>query len=321
MNQSLTHELLLRDFTSFILKEDDCMSNKGLAYIYLTITVSAWGSLYVVSKFVLGHVPTFTILFLRYLVAGIALLLILRTREPEKIERQDYKYIVMIGFVGYFLSVAAQLLGTKLSNVSLASLINSMNPVFIILFAVPVLKEKITVSKLISVTAAVAGAYIIIGGVGNGGAMIGIIVSIFSVLTWSLMTVLVRRVTQKYDALVVTTYSILVALACTLPVLIYELLTTPHVQLFDPATISSILYMGLVCTALSHVLWNKSLSMIEAGSCSLFYPLQPMVAVSLGGLFSGEKMSITFLMGAVLIIGGVLFSVLAGRRRNYEKSL
>ncbi|NLK36177.1 MAG: DMT family transporter, partial [Gracilibacteraceae bacterium] len=69
-------------------------------------------------------------------------------------------------------------------------------------------------------------------------------------------------------------------------------------------------YMGLVCTGLAHVLWNKSLSMLEAGTCSLFYPIQPMVAVLLGWLFLGESINLSFVFGAVLIIGGVVFSLL-----------
>lgn len=140
------------------------MKKQNLAYLYLTITVSAWGSLYVASKFVLQQVPTFTLLFLRYLLAGIVLLLVLLQRKPQKIAREDYKYIFFIGFAGYFLSVGAQLLGTKMADASLASLINAMNPVSIILFASLILKEKFTVNKLVAVIAAIVGTYIIIGG-------------------------------------------------------------------------------------------------------------------------------------------------------------
>jgi len=74
--------------------------------------------------------------------------------------------------------------------------------------------------------------------------------------------------------------------------------------------------MGIVCTALGHVLWNKSLSMIEAGKCSLFYPLQPMVAALIGWTFLKEEINSTFIIGAVLIIFGVLFSVFARKQRS-----
>lgn len=227
------------------------MTNKKMAYLYLIITFCAWGSLYVVGKFALGKVPVVTVLFLRYLIAGVALFLVNGKSKIKKIERQDFKYIFLVGFVGYFLSVGAQLIGIKLSNASIASLVNAMNPVTIMFFAAIILKEKLTI----------------------------------------------------------TIFGMFIAAACTFPVSICELIVTPNVQ-FNGSVIISLLYMGIVCTALAYVFWNKSLSMIEAGTCSLFYPVQPMVSAMLGMLFLGEKINANFIFGAILIIGGVLFSII-----------
>lgn len=296
------------------------MPNKKMAYIYLLITFFAWGSLYVVSKFVLGKVPAFTVLFIRYFISGIVLLFILNKIKFPKIDRKDYKYIFFIGFVGYFISIGAQLLGTKLSNASLASLINSTNPIFIIIFAIIILKEKLTLQKVICVIAAITGTYIILGGGNSDGQIFGILLSVISVILWSLMTVIVRKITQKYNPLQITTYGIVVAAICSFPVSTYEIIVTPDVQLFNPTVIISLLYIALICTALSHLLWNKSLSMIEAGSCSLFYPLQPMISVLLGFLFLGEKITMSFAIGAVLIISGILFSVIGNKKQQVSNA-
>lgn len=294
------------------------MTNKKIAYLYLIITFCAWGSLYVVSKFVLGKVPTFTVSFLRYLISGCILLLVLRTKKLKKIEKQDYKYIFLIGFVGYFMSMTIQFMGTKLSNASLSSLVNSLNPITIMIFAAIILKEKLTLKKVFCIVLAIIGVYIIIGGVsGNGQVIWGILMSVTSVITWSFVSVMIRRVTQKYDVLQITTYGIVIAAICTLPCSGYELATTANVQ-FDWKVILALLYMGLVCTAIAHVLWNKSLSLIEAGTCSLFYPLQPMVSVLLGVIFLGESITMKFILGALLIIGGVVFS-LVGNKNNSEE--
>lgn len=293
--------------------------NKTLAYVFLTVTVSAWGSLYVVSKFVLNQVPAFTVLFIRYLISGTALLIFLQTRKnstSKKIDPRDYKYFIFVGVVGYFLGIGAQLLGTKLSNASLASLINSVNPIFIIIFAVIILKEKITINKIVAVIATLIGVYIIIGGQGKGGNLLGISLSIVSVILWSLMSVVVRKIAKKYDAITITTYGILIAAICTLPISVIELATTKNVGIFKPSVAISLLYMGLICTALAHMLWNKSLSIIEASSCALFYPLQPMISAILGCLFLGETITLSFIGGAVLILGGVLFSIIPADKVN-----
>ncbi len=285
------------------------MVNKKRVYLYLFITFFIWGSLYVVSKFVLGKIPLFTVSLLRYVIAGIVLMLILQKRDLPPIARQDYKDIFLIGFVGYFLAMGTQLLGTKLSDASMASLINSMNLIVIMLLAAVILKEKLTARKIFCIILSIAGVYIIVGGINGSGQLWGILLSIFSVIAWSLVAIIVRRITQKYDSLQITTYGILIAAVFNLPCAVYELTVTPNIQ-FDWTVVLALLYMGLVCTAFAHVYWNKCLSLIEAGTCSLFYPIQPLSAVLLGWLFLGESIDINFIIGAFLIISGVIFSII-----------
>ena len=55
------------------------------SYLYLMTTFMLWGSLYVVSQFVLGKIPTFTVAMFRYLIAFIALSFISLKSKKEKI--------------------------------------------------------------------------------------------------------------------------------------------------------------------------------------------------------------------------------------------
>lgn len=298
--------------------ESISVSNQSKAYLFLVITTSAWGSLYVVSKYIMAYVPPLTVLMFRYLIAGAVLFALLKTGKfnsagSVKIERGDYKYILLAGMLGYFGSIGAQLMGTKLTNAGLASLLNSTNPIFMLIFAIPILKEKITLTKVVSIVAALAGVYIILGGGDASGMLGGALLSIASVIAWSLTSVSLKRFMRKYNPLAVTTYAILVAFVCTLPFSAYELITTPGVDIFRPDVLLGLLYVGVVCTAMTNVLWNASLSMIEAGRCALFYPIQPLVATILGSIFLHEPVHLTFVLGAALIIGGVLFSVISER--------
>ena len=121
------------------------------SYVYLLTTFMLWGSLYVVSQFVLGKIPTFTVAMFRYLIAFIALSLISLKSEKEKIEKSDYKYFFIMGFIGYFISVDCQLLGTKIAGGSMASLINSLNPVIISVMAMIILNEKLEMNKIVGI--------------------------------------------------------------------------------------------------------------------------------------------------------------------------
>lgn len=289
--------------------------NNKIAYLYLLVTFSAWGSLYVVSKFVLGKIPTFTALFIRFAIAAIVLSIILKQRKIIKIRREDYKYIFIIGFFGYFISMGAQFIGTKLTNASFASLVNSMNPITITLFASIILKEKVTLKNVISITVVLFGVKILIGDINGHFYLTGVLFSIFSVILWSLVSVLIKKITKIYDSFQITVYGIIMGAVFNFPIAIYEIMTTPIIE-FDLVVIIALFYMGLVCTGLAHVLWNKSLSMIDAGVCSLFYPIQPLVATLLGIILLDEVISKNFVLGAILIVGAVLFNIIGGLKKK-----
>ncbi|MBZ5746555.1 EamA family transporter [Clostridium butyricum] len=65
---------------------------------------------------------------------------------------------------------------------------------------------------------------------------------------------------------------------------------------------------------------NKSLSLIQASSCSLFYPLQPMISALLGSLLLGEIINLRFICGALLIIFGIIYSVFSDSRQPLTKN-
>lgn len=130
---------------------------------------------------------------------------------------------------GYVLSIGLQQYGTKLAGASLASLINCMNPIAICFFAV-LLHERMTMKKVVCIVSAVAGAVCIVGGDAGGGHILGIALSLGSVLTWSALSVFMRSFSQKYDALTVTTCDIYVAAIGTLPLMLREIITHPEMD-------------------------------------------------------------------------------------------
>ena len=175
------------------------MNQKRLGYLYLVITFIIWGSIYVVAKYALAVIPPLTVLLGRYALSVLILYVILKKKGMKKIERADRKYFVIIGGVGYFVSIGFQLIGNNLLDASLASLINALNPVFIPLIAALVLKERVSLRRIAGIAVSVAGVYAILGVGGGELSLAGIAASICSVTFWSVSSVMVRKVAGKYD--------------------------------------------------------------------------------------------------------------------------
>ncbi|MGE4549247.1 MAG: DMT family transporter [Intestinibacillus sp.] len=291
------------------------MKRGGAAGYFCAFTaLFCWGATYVAGKYVMAAVPPMLVTGIRYAVAIAVLGLLLRGKPHRPIERTDRKWLLLIAFTGYFVSMNAQFLGTKLTNASVSSLINSINPVFIMVFAAFILKERLTLAKAASVAVSLAGVYCVVGGTGGAFRPLGIVFALTAMLTWALMSVLMRRMTQKYDPLRLTLYGLVLGLLMASPFVAGVAVTAPPIR-WSTGIVLGLLFLGLVGTVLGHICWNRALSMLEAGSCCLFYPVMPLTSVLGGVLFLHEPVGPGLILGAALIASGVIFGTLNDRKR------
>lgn len=287
------------------------MKNTYLGSIYLTLAASIWGGMYVVSKAVLMVIGPLELVWLRYVVALAALGLAgIVTKQSWYIEKKHVPVIILMGVIGYFISIWAQFAGTQLSSAQMGAVITSATPAFMVVFARLLLKEKVTLRKALSVVLATGGVLFIVG-IGDMGQSfkLGGMILIIAALTWALLSVLVKLVPEKYSPLVVTTYAIFIAAALMTPFAVTKLTAGTLQILLSPAIGGGVLYLGIVSTAGAFYFWNKGLQLVEAGRGGLYFFFQPLVGTLLGWLFLGETVGIMFWLGAALIVGGVLLVI------------
>src|SRR3954468_19332882 len=201
------------------------MKNTLLGSIYLILASSIWGGMYVVVKVVVSVIPPLELVWMRYVVAIVALLFIgFITRQKWRIEKRYFLIIIAIGIIGNTISIVAQETGTMLSTAQMGAIITSSTPAFMVIFARLILKERMTLRKGISVSIATIGVLFIVGiGDVNMSSTLGGIALLIAALTWALMSVLVRRLPSDYSQIVVTSYSILVALIVLTPFILPRL--------------------------------------------------------------------------------------------------
>ncbi len=295
------------------------MKQNLVGAICLSLAASMWGGMYVVSKYVLDYIPPLTLVWLRYVIAFVFLFVVLKSSELKKgnrtgMKKSDWFLIAWIGFIGYFLSIALQFIGTKLSDAHTGALITSATPAFIVVFARFVLREKLTARKLISVLLATCGVVIVIGWNSKLGTyLVGSILLVGAAITWALLSVYVKVASKRFSSLTITTYAVLFALVFTTPTMIWELQSN-DVDFQNIFIIVGILYLGIVSTAGAFFLWNKGLELMDAGIGSLFFFFQPLVGSFLGWLLLNEKLNLNFFIGGFFIITGVVIVTLKKKK-------
>ncbi|WP_369888235.1 DMT family transporter [Bacillus halotolerans] len=287
------------------------MKNTLLGSIYSALAVSIWGGMYVVVKVVVSVIPPLELVWMRYAVAILALLIIgLVKKLSWRIHKRDLLLIIAIGIIGNTISIVTQEVGTNLSSAQMGAIITSSTPAFMVIFARLLLKERLNVKKGISVALATIGVFMIVG---NGHIdmtnQMGGISLLIAALTWALMSVLLKRVPNHYSPIVVTTYSILVAMIILTPFVWMNVNEVHFSQLAHPTIWGGLLYLGIVSTACAFILWNRGIQMLNASSGGLFFFFQPLVGTLLGWLLLGERIGGTFWAGSTLILVGVLLVI------------
>lgn len=230
-----------------------------------------------------------------------------------KIDRADWKYFAGVGVMGYFLTIFLIQLGISLTGASMASLVNSVTPVGVTIFAALHLKEKITPTKVLCLVLALVGTFVITTGATGQGEMAGILVVLAAVVTWSVASVFMRQLTAKYPPILVTAYGMVISLIFHIPTGVAAAVQAGGTGL-SSANILVVLYLGLVGSGLAQYTWTASLAELPASTCSLFYPLQPMFSALLGMLLLNETFTPSFLVGLVLISADVILSTLETRK-------
>ncbi|MGR5914070.1 EamA family transporter [Bacillus pacificus] len=115
--------------------------------------------------------------------------------------------------MGYFISIACQFIGTKLSDAHTGSLVTSATPAFMVIFAAIILKEKLTARRLLSTIIATIGVIIVIGwDIEIGSYFIGTIILVGAAITWALLSIYVKIASARFSSLVITTYAIFFSL-------------------------------------------------------------------------------------------------------------
>ena len=281
--------------------------------IYGITAAGIWGSMYVVSDVVLAVIPPFTLLSLRILLGLLVLTPIAGLRGSSRPGWQTARSLLMVGMVGPGLSLGSQFVGTDLSNAVNGALVTSASPAFVVLFALVILREKLTLLRLLAIVLATAGVLVILDPSAadfHSETFAGDLFLAAAALMWGLYSVLVRRVALQHalHTLTVTVTALLGGLLVAIPASLVELSSRP-VGDVDVGIVLGVLYLGVVSTALALLLWNRAFALVPATVASLFFFAQPLAGALLAGLFLGQLMTLTLWLGGGLIAIAVLLSL------------
>lgn len=193
-----------------------------------------------------------------------------------------------------------------------ASLIVSLNPVFTVLLAAPMLRQKITGRMSLGLLTGITGVIVVIGWSPNSDIpfnhrFIGDLMILMAALSWATTTnltkILLSRKSDVSPLEIVVWYSFIgwILLTPWMALEIWSLgIPTP-----SSAEWTTIVYLGIISTVLAYVLFAKGIEAIGPTAASSYVFLVPVFGVIGGWALLGERIGTSMIVGFVLIVIGV----------------
>lgn len=286
------------------------MNKQLLGHILACGTQIMWGATFVSTKVLLNYFQPVEILFIRMLLAVIALFVI----DPHPLRLGDRRRELafagagLTGLVLYFLLENTALTMTYASNVGI---IVACAPFFVAVMVGIFFKEKQGKNFYIGFVIAIAGV-IMVSVSGKQSFHLnpfGDFLAFLAMISWGAYSAIVKKISEwDYPIVAVTRRIYFYGVLLLLPVLLYEEDGWNLSAFREPTVIANLLFLGLCASALGFFLWNLATGWIGAVKTSLYIYVSPIVTVVLSMFVLHEKMTVFSVIGSVCILIGLMIS-------------
>ncbi len=282
--------------------------NRILLFHLITASVvTVWGTTFVSTKVLLQHgLGPIEIMFYRFLLAYICILII----SHKRIWADNWKdecMLMLAGLTGgtfYFIAENTALEITQASNVAL---LVCTTPIFTALFMHWIYKEPLRRNMMIGSLIALIG----VGMVVFSGSVIlqinplGDFLSIVASMMWAFYCLVLKPLGKRYSTAFITRKVFLYSILSLLIYFLFEPLQVKPDILFHPVVSLNLLFLGVVASMICFIAWNAAVKVLGPSRTANYIYVQPFSTLVLSSIILSEVITLTSLIGAVCIIGGV----------------
>ena len=249
---------------------------KGI--IYALITAILFVTLEPVSKLIANDVTPYAITFWRFIIGSLILIppAVSKIRKEKiHITLKDLGLTTLLGILFICISmVTLQLAVKKADSPSLIAIIFSSNSVFTIVFALFIVKEKLTRNKIIALIFGIIGV-IVCADFSSGTNLTSVALAVFAALSFSLYTALSQKYMKKLGGVIQTC---LVFVTGSIVLLIALLIMGVDVSpSFEPDKLAILAYLGLLVTGVGYACYFKAIEKGGAIMASLAFFVKPIL--------------------------------------------
>ncbi|NFI53793.1 DMT family transporter [Clostridium botulinum] len=301
------------------------MENKNLLLNFLAFfTIVVWGTTFVSTKVLLSTFTPAEIMFLRFSIAYIMLLLI-HPKFHKITSLKEEALFLLAGITGgslCFLTENSALIYSLTSNVAL---ILATAPILTAFMAHFFSKgETLNKNLFIGFTIAILGVFLVIF---NGNFILklnplGDILALSAALCWAIYSVTLKKISGTYNYIYVTRKMFFYALLTILPFILFSSNNNiTLLSLSQPKVIFNLLFLGVIASGVCYVVWNYTVDNLGIIKTNNYIYLIPAVTMIASFFILNESITLYSTLGAILVLLGVYVSENGFKLLKFKQSL
>lgn len=301
------------------------MENRNKAgHLCALLTIIIWGTTFISTKILLVDFQPVEILFFRFVMGLLALLIIYPHRLKATTKRQELTFALagLCGICLYYLLENIALTYTMASNVGV---IISVAPFFTAIMSHLFLKEegKLRANFFIGFVVAMIGIFLISF---NGSKLelnpVGDLLALLAAFVWACYSILTKKISSYgYHTILTTRRVFFYGILFMIPTLfIFDF----HLELSrftNPVYLFNIIFLGLGASALCFVSWNLAVKVLGAVKTSIYIYMVPVITVVTSTLILHEQITALSIIGTLLTLAGLFLSERKTMRKEVNHGL
>lgn len=268
-----------------------------------------WGVNFPLIKIALAVVPPLAFNALRFPMAALALLLLLRSLGiRERMRRADVLAIVTLGVLGNVVYQGLFIFGVARTTAGNASLLLATSPAWTVVLSWISGQERVSREVWTGVLATLLGMVLVVaGGAGMSfqrSTLVGDLLMMLAAGAWAAYTVGSRPLVQRYGAMPLTAWTLWIG---TVGVIAIGLPSLRQVDLgaIEPGIWGIVVYAGVLSISVAYALWNRGVRQLGNSRTAVYSNLVPVVALLTAWITLGERPTVLQVAGAAVILWGL----------------
>ncbi len=279
-------------------------------YLLLSITALCWAGNAIVGRLAAGHIPPVTLSFLRW---SLAFLIILpfawkHLRRDWGAIRARLGTMIVLSVTGIGAFNTLQYWALEYTQALNTLLLQSAGPLFVAVWSLILLGVRLTPAQAGGIALSLIGVLVILlhgdlTTLKNIELNRGDLIFTVALAIFGLYSVLSLK-RPKIHGLSFVGFTFGCGAACLIPLLIWELLSRPLMQL-DAMNLLTLFYVAVFPSTLAYLCFNRGVHLIGANRAAPFFHVVPVFGSAMAIVFLGEHPQAFHVIGFALVLTGV----------------